>query len=335
MQGRRYSKFSSILDYSSYDPLPNNWLIGMTDVIDSSAAVKRGEYQNVNYVGVSVIAALANALESYDFPFSFAGDGAVFAVPEEAETHAIDALQTVVAMAEAEFGLTLRAALMRVGEIRENGHDVRVARYAASHKATFSMFAGGGLRWAEAEMKSGRFSVDIPETVAKPDLTGLACEWAPIQNRNGLILSLLVEPKSLDENRQFSELAREILTIFEVDPREGHPLPETLPPARKNGGSYDVKRWLEVGVNSDFRKYDDVLRLTIDCSEQQAAVLEKILCAAAKKGEIRYGMHKQSHVLLTCFVPSLEPASHLHFLDGMDGGYARASEKMKAWPEAA
>jgi hypothetical protein len=33
---------------------------------------------------------------------------------------------------------------------------------------------------------------------------------------------------------------------------------------------------------------------------------------------------------MTCFVPSGKPDSHLHFLDGMGGGYAKAAEMMEA-----
>lgn len=83
-------------------------------------------------------------------------------------------------------------------------------------------------------------------------------------------------------------------------------------------------------MNSDFRKYDDVLRLTLDCSEEQASTIEEILKDAAADGSITYGMHRQSHALMTCLVPTGNPNSHLHFLDGLDGGYARAAENMNA-----
>ncbi len=33
---------------------------------------------------------------------------------------------------------------------------------------------------------------------------------------------------------------------------------------------------------------------------------------------------------MTCLVPTENPRSHLHFLDGMDGGYAKAAQMMKA-----
>jgi hypothetical protein len=33
---------------------------------------------------------------------------------------------------------------------------------------------------------------------------------------------------------------------------------------------------------------------------------------------------------MTCLVPSGRPDLHLHFLDGMGGGYAKAAEMMEA-----
>jgi hypothetical protein len=93
---RTYSDFSSILDYSAYDPLPHDWLIGITDVIDSGSAIQRGAYQDVNYAGASVIAAVGNAWGTYDFPFTFGGDGAAFALPAHGLAHATAALRQVM-----------------------------------------------------------------------------------------------------------------------------------------------------------------------------------------------------------------------------------------------
>jgi len=86
---------------------------------------------------------------------------------------------------------------------------------------------------------------------------------------------------------------------------------------------------LAVAVSSDFRKYDDGLRLTLDCTCEQIEAVEAILVAARARGEVNFGLHRQSHTLMTCFVPSGKPDSHLHFLDGM-GGYAKAAEMMEA-----
>lgn len=327
---RTFSDFSSILDYAAYEPLPDDWLIGITDVVDSTSAVRRGAYHDVNFAGASVIAAVGNACGGYDFPFTFGGDGASFALPADHQENATAVLQQVMAFAQSDLQLTLRAGLLSVHEIRANGRDVRIARYAASQHATYSMFSGGGLRWAEREIKKGRYAVERVDTASKPDLTGLSCDWLPIPNEHGIILSLLVEPCGNTDSQAFSGLAKRVLAVFDAGSRQGHPVPRDGPVPKRLEGYVDPGSRSEIAANSDFRKYDDLLRLTLDCSEDQADAVEAILLEAAGRGEIEYGMHRQSHALMTCLVPTENPRSHLHFLDGIDGGYAKAARMMKA-----
>lgn len=97
-----------------------------------------------------------------------------------------------------------------------------------------------------------------------------------------------------------------------------------------SGKRVDAKRWSEVASHSDFRKFDDGLRLTLDCTREQIDRVETMLLLARARGEVNFGLHRQSHALMTCLVPSGSPDSHLHFLDGMGGGYARAAEMMEA-----
>ena len=54
------------------------------------------------------------------------------------------------------------------------------------------------------------------------------------------------------------------------------------------------------------------------------------LRAGAAAGLIDYGLHAQASALMTCIVPSLARNDHIHFIDGADGGYARAAERLKA-----
>lgn len=329
-RARIFSDFSSILDYAAYEPLPDDWLIGITDVVDSASAVRRGAYHDVNFAGASVIAAIGNACGGYDFPFTFGGDGASFALPADNLANATAVLQQVMAFAQSDLHLTLRAGLLSVHEIRANRRDVRIARYAASEHATYSMFSGGGLRWAEREIKKGRYAVERVDTASRPDLTGLSCDWLPIPNEHGIILSLLVEPCSNTDSQAFPRLAKRVLAVFDADKRQGHPVPKDGPVPKREETDVDVESRSEIASNSDFRKYDDLLRLTLDCSEDQADAVEAILLDAVGRGEIRYGMHRQSHALMTCLVPAENSRSHLHFLDGMDGGYAKAAQMMKA-----
>ena len=85
-----------------------------------------------------------------------------------------------------------------------------------------------------------------------------------------------------------------------------------------------------IAEHSDYRKFDDVLRLIMDCSEQQCHALQECLQAAYEKGEVYYGLHASGAALMTCFVENTNPGGHLHFIDGGDGGLAMASRQLKA-----
>lgn len=323
-------EFSLVLDPDIYEPLPDDWLIGITDVVDSTAAIRSGRYEDVNYAGASVIAALGNAWGTFDFPFVFRGDGAAFALPPHGIMTATSVLRQVAAFAKTNLDLVLRVGLLSVGEIRSSGRDVKIARYAASENATYAMFAGGGLKWAEQQIKSGRYLVKPGTYTTKPDLTGLMCEWRPFPSQNGEILSLLVEPHDHTDPTVFAALARRVLAVLDSGSRHSHPVPAQIGIPKDSQRRIDRKSWLEVASNSDFRKIDDGLRLTLDCTPEQIEAVEAILAAAKARGEVNFGLSRQSHALMTCLVPSNRPEAHLHFLDGMGGGYAKAHEMMEA-----
>jgi hypothetical protein len=325
-----YSDFSLVLDPGSYEPLPDDWLVGITDVVGSTSAIESGRYEDVNYAGASVIAALGNAWGGFDFPFVFRGDGAAFALPPHGIMTATSALRQVATFARADLGLGLRAGLLTVREIRANGRDVRIARYGASPNATYAMFAGGGLKWAEKQMKCGRYLVKPGRYATKPDLNGLACDWMPFESRGGAILSLLVEPFEYTRPEVFAALASRVLAVLDAEGRNSRLLQPTSTLPKDSSKLPGPDAWSKIVCHSDFRKYDDGLRLTMDCTPEQIEMVEAILAAAQARGEVNFGLHCQSHALVTCFVPSGRSGAHFHFIDGMGGGYAKAAKMLEA-----
>jgi len=81
--------------------------------------------------------------------------------------------------------------------------------------------------------------------------------------------------------------------------------------------------------NSDFRKFDGMLRMVMDGSDTQYEDLRSYLEAQRGAGRLVYGMHKSREALVTCIVFSYNGA-HVHFVDGSDGGYAMAARGLKA-----
>ena len=186
--------FSSLMDPALYSPLPDDWSIGIADVVESTKAIAEARYKAVNMAGASVIAAVTNALEGREFPFVFGGDGASFAVSPDDLERARDALAATAIWVEESLNLVLRVALVPVAAIRAKGLDVRVARFGPSPNLSYAMFSGGGLGWAEAAMKRGEFAVAAAPPGTQPDLTGLSCRFEEIPSVRGLILSVLVVP---------------------------------------------------------------------------------------------------------------------------------------------
>jgi hypothetical protein len=86
----------------------------------------------------------------------------------------------------------------------------------------------------------------------------------------------------------------------------------------------------DVAQNSDFRKFDDGLKMTVDLSTAQSRQIEERLKEASSKGICMFGIHRQSSALMTCIVPSVLTRDHVHFVDGASGGYAMAASQLKA-----
>ncbi len=96
-------------------------------------------------------------------------------------------------------------------------------------------------------------------------------------------------------------------------------------------GRFDPKLYRsDVAQNSDFRKFDDGLKMTVDISAERSRQIEARLEEASRKGLCRYGIHRQASALMTCIVPSPLTRDHMHFVDGGAGGYAMAARSLKA-----
>jgi Protein of unknown function (DUF3095) len=362
--------FGRLMDPKLYSPLPDDWSIGVADIVESTRAIAEARYKAVNMAGASVIAAVANALEGREFPFVFGGDGASFAVSPEDLDRAREALAASATWVEESLNLVMRVALVPIAAVRAQGLDVRVARFGPSANLSYAMFSGGGLGWAEAAMKRGEFTVAKAAPGTQPDLTGLSCRFEEIPSARGLILSVLVMPGRAADPAAFRRLIEDVVTLVERSPDAGRPVPSGGPPLRwppagadfearaARGGSLLKRRVTVLGFtlfaylvmrfgisvggfvpqtylqqvveNSDFRKYDDGLRMILDCTPDLERALTQRLAEAAASGIARYGLHRQDAAMMTCFTPSAVRSDHVHFIDGARGGYASAATALKA-----
>ncbi len=96
-------------------------------------------------------------------------------------------------------------------------------------------------------------------------------------------------------------------------------------------GPFKPKKYKdELVLNSDSKKFDETLRMVIDCSEKQAEQIEQLFRSLYLEHKVFYGIHKSKQALMTCMVFSASENQHIHFIDGADGGYALAAVKLKA-----
>jgi hypothetical protein len=321
--------------------------------------------------GVSVISAVLNALGHGRIPFVFGGDGALLAIPPAAADKTRQALAKAQVWVREDLGLDMRAAIVPMSDIRAHGHDVRVARFQASAHVTYAMFAGGGANWAESQMKAGKYAVPAAAPRSRPDLAGLSCRWDPIAAKNGEIVSIIVTPAGEGRAKEFAKLIDDIIGTVEGEAEAGLPVPRkfSFPPKGLNYEALASRRgwlwarklyilaeslagWLvfqtnmkvgrfdpsvyknDVVRNTDFRKFDDGLKLTVDIAPERVARLEARLAQASDAGLCRYGLHRQNSALMTCFVPNPFAQDHFHFIDGAAGGYAMAAANLKAMAAA-
>jgi len=103
----------------------------------------------------------------------------------------------------------------------------------------------------------------------------------------------------------------------------------------QRAGYYDALAYREqMRHNTDFEKYDGMLRLVLDVRVEQAARIDIYLRQAHERGELYYGLHSAREALMTCVVFSLAEKRHIHFIDGAGGGFALAALDLKRQLEA-
>jgi len=372
------SNFSEVASSENYTPLPDDWILLLTDVKGSTQAIRDGHYKNVNMVGAACIMGILNIAENTDIPYVFGGDGATIAIPPNLKSAAIEALVQIRELAQTAMGLTLRLGVIPVTAINELGLSVDVLKYEISNSLFLAMFSGGGLMEADKLLKDDSsenpFIIPLSQKPdSPPDLEGLSCRWEPLASRNGQIVSLLANAPlgSKEEKTEiYRKLLQDLMAVLgqEVErfrPNSNKNLVFRWPPkglwteakltaagqnviktylnlcwqsfiqfvlekTGRKAGSYDAPLYRkELLANTDFQRFDDMIRLVLDCTPDQITKIQKILSGYYEESKIAYGLHLSDTALMTCLVFNLAESAHLHFVDGGDGGFAFAATHMK------
>jgi hypothetical protein len=81
-------------------------------------------------------------------------------------------------------------------------------------------------------------------------------------------------------------------------------------------------------ADSDYQKFDDLLRMVISGDSVQRDSLIRYLEKQCRAGKLVYGFHVSDRALMTCLVYEMQ-GRHIAFIDGADGGYALAAKLLK------
>lgn len=378
-----FEDFNAFTDMAQFRSVPHDWHVIISDIRSSTRAIAEGRYKQVNMVGAACITASLNAVqaaagETAHIPYSFGGDGATVLVPDCLLVPVRRALLAAAAMARREFGFELRIGSVSLKEIRAGGRDVTVSKLRLSPGNELALFGGGGIAWADGQIKLDETGQQGHRIIAQgdegePDMTGLSCRWEPLNSHNGQILSLMAVAKAAngaDRRQTYDRLLHDLSDILGGDLKSASPvtaktmrfkwIPQGLRmEAQITRGAQSFGRRLlfllyqsfiqcilerfdlaaggynapiyreEVRTNSDYRRFDDILRLVLDCTPTQIQAIEALLEKEHQAGSIAYGLHKSDTALMTCLMLNLEQGAHLHFVDGGSGGFTKASVQFK------
>lgn len=365
-----FGAFNDLVEDRHYARVPGDWTVFVADIAGSTKAIEEGRYKDVNTLGASCIIAAQNALAREPFPYVFGGDGATLLVPTSKAAAVGAALAGVRDIAKKHFDMTLRVGAVPVAELDALGARIEVARFRLVGAQTIALFRGGGVSRAESLVKDGGGAHLLSESHAgEADLGGLSCRWQPIPSRNGVMLALLVTARTEGHAGVYRGVLADIDAALGGDSAKANPIDLERATYKSFGQMLKEERGLQdsvfskafftrfytivasqllfrlglpipgvkvdayvaaVPAHADFRKFDDALRMVVDCSRAQADAIRAALEARRQKGELWYGLHESAHALMTCFVYGLDDGEHVHFVDGGGGGYALAAKQYKA-----
>ncbi|WP_323755980.1 DUF3095 family protein [Roseivirga sp.] len=348
---------------------PPDWVVITTDIKNSTNSIRNGKHQLVNLIATgSIIAGLNIAHKAnIDIPFFFGGDGAAMLVPLTLKKEVLNALFEHRYNTKKNFNLDLRVGSIPVSAIYENGHKIKIAKAQISKTLISPVIVGSGLHYAEKVLKNNLPSLTLDnKQLGYLSLEGMNCRWNEIKapNTGNEVLSLLVDV--INPAEQHAMMAKVMLEMEEIYGDIAKRNPISLAKLNLNpsftklqdeikvklgqrsffrtlsasvmtfiGKSYlpnskKGRRYLENMVeSSDTLVIDGRINTVISGTTDQCQSLISGLAKMEGEGQIHFGYHITHASILSCYVRSME-ADHVHFVDGIGGGYTQASKMLKS-----
>jgi hypothetical protein len=363
---KTFREFHRFTDDSLYAEAPADWSVIITDIKGSTKAIGEGRYKDVNTIGAACIVVARKALGKIEVPFVFGGDGATLLVPQEHVIKVCEDLASLKTLSRENFNLELRVGVVAVSELKVLGHRIEVGKFELTAGRTIAILRGDGVSAAEKIIKNDpayEYKATVENQVS---LEGLSCRWNPIPSKRGKILTVLMVTRG---NAQvYAQFMQELTRLFpeginaanpvNVDVASYKSVRQLLKDERKLHGStlsmafiaraleilyavlvfkykfpaifFDAKAYASsMQTHSDFRKFDDTLRMVLDCSLSEISAIKSFLEQGYQRGDLFYGTFETQSCLMTCFVEGLGQGQHIHFIDSENGGYAAAAVGLK------
>jgi hypothetical protein len=353
---------------SCFTDVPDSWHILVTDVENSTAIFEKGNQQLVHLAATGSIVACLNIARAQGIaiPFFFGGDGATLLVPDSLKDACLHALGLHQERCAVNFNFHLRVGSRQVRELKQDGATIKIAKYKRNEFHIMPLVLGSGLKIAEQQIKE---STNLLKPGVNPpfnlDLTGMECKWDKVKppQETQEVLSLIINAVNEHEQQPvFGEVLDFIDTIYGPDESRNPISTERLHMVNsvqqlRNEVQMKVGNVAFVSlIKSFFRsvtgrfylaftiKGKHYLKEMVDLTEtlmidgsintvitgtapQREELLDK-LNVLEKRGVLNYGYHISQRSVISCYVTGTDEY-HIHFLDGEDGGYTRASKILK------
>jgi Protein of unknown function (DUF3095) len=347
--------------------IPGNWYVVITDVKNSTAAIRDGLHETINLVATGSIVALLNITFKVNLtvPFFFGGDGATFIIPPTLLDTTMHALLQHKKNTKENFKLELRVGYVPVAEIYEQGHALNISKLRTSALFAIPVLLGDGLMYAEKKIKGPDYMfATLPATEDELDLSGMQCRWdriKPPENYFEVVSLLVIARENAKQSLAFKKVMDSMDAIYGA-PQTRKPisvaklrLKTTLAKiglemrARMGGFKliYLLNTWIRTSAGyfyfktkkgkvylhklvdmSDTLVIDGRINTVISGTAQQRELLETALSKIERDGEIFYGLYVSKESVMSCYVRNINDG-HVHFVDGAEGGYTKAAGVIK------
>jgi Protein of unknown function (DUF3095) len=347
--------------------VPDSWYVVITDVKKSTKAIEQGLHETVNLIATGSIVAVLNIAykASITVPFFFGGDGATFIIPSSILASTLHALIIHQENTKRNYDLALRVGSVPVVDIYKEAHALQISKLRTSQLFSIPVLLGDGLTHAEKVIKGEDYMLSsLTENKEELDLTGMQCRWdkiKPPQEYDEVVSLLVIARDSEKQARAFKKVIDKLDEIYgEQEKRKPISVPMLKLKAtlekikqemRVKFGSfrptYLLHKWittllgyfyfrtkqgkkylLQLVDMSDTLVIDGKINTVISGTSSQREKLQMALNDLENNGDINYGLYVSKESVMSCYVRNMNE-SHIHFVDGAEGGYTRAAGMLK------